>query len=49
MVSELNNLINSQAHTDFLNNENNFVDHKILLELKEQVDDIFTKSNITNK
>jgi len=48
MVSELNNLINSQAHTDFLNNENNLVDHKILLELKEQVDDVYTKSNISS-
>ena len=48
-TSEIQNLIQSQAQRDFLENNYQTSDHKILLETKPEIDDINTKSDISIK
>ena len=48
-TSEIQNLIQSQAQSDFLDNNYQTSDHKILLETKPEIDDINTKSDISIK
>lgn len=48
-TSEIQNLIQSQAQSDFLDNNYQTSDHKILLDVKPEIDDIYTKSFISAK